>query len=264
VPPEQQPARLVEIAERYRQLRAQVATLPEDAPEVVRLKNAAREEIDAGRLQEADDLLVQVEAAQDAVLDRQQREIERQQLEHAATAAQRAGIALTRLRYLEAAEHFAAAARRVPSGDEGQDLAYLDGEANALYRHGDEFGDNHALADAIDRYSALLGRRTRERVPLDWATTQNNLGNGLLRLGERESGTQRLQGAVEAYRAALQEYSRERVPLRWATTQSNLSVALQTLGARESGTQRLQEAVRACRAALQEWTGAAGLGHDPE
>ena len=112
VPPEQQPARLVEIAEQFRQLRAQVAALPGDAPEVARLKDAARAALDAGRLQQADDLLVQVEAAQDAVLERQQREIERQQMERAATAAQRGGIAMAGLCYREAAQHFAAAARR--------------------------------------------------------------------------------------------------------------------------------------------------------
>jgi hypothetical protein len=58
VPAEQQPARLAEIAEQYRQLRAQVAALPGDAPEVARLKDAARAALDAGRLQQADDLLV--------------------------------------------------------------------------------------------------------------------------------------------------------------------------------------------------------------
>ena len=59
-------------------------------------------------------------------------------------------------------------------------------------------------------------------MPLDWATTQNNLGNALSTLGQRESGTARLEEAVAAYRAALQERTRERVPLDWATTQINL------------------------------------------
>ena len=63
-------------------------------------------------------------------------------------------------------------------------------------------------------------------MPLDWATTQNNLGNALFRLGERESGTARLEEAVAAYREALKEYARERVPLDWATTQNNLGNAL--------------------------------------
>ncbi len=42
-------------------------------------------------------------------------------------------------------------------------------------------------------------------MPLDWAVTQNNLGNALATLGERESGTARLEEAVAAYRAALAE-----------------------------------------------------------
>jgi hypothetical protein len=52
-------------------------------------------------------------------------------------------------------------------------------------------------------YRAALGERTRERLPLDWAATQNNLGDALRALGERESGTAPLEGAVVAYRASL-------------------------------------------------------------
>jgi tetratricopeptide (TPR) repeat protein len=87
--------------------------------------------------------------------------------------------------------------------------------------------------------------RTRDRVPLDWAITQNNLGNALTSLGERESSTTRLEEAVAAYREALKETTRERVPLDWAWTQNNLGTALKMLGDRESGTVRLKEAVAA-------------------
>ena len=61
------------------------------------------------------------------------------------------------------------------------------------------------LEEAVAAYRAALEERTRERVPLQWATTQNNLGNALATLGERESGTARLEEAVAAYRAALEE-----------------------------------------------------------
>ena len=110
------------------------------------------------------------------------------------------------------------------------------------------------LEEAVAAYRAALEERTRERVPLDWATTQNNLGNALSRLGERESGTARLEEAVAAYRAALEERTRERVPLDWATTQNNLGMRSTRLGERESGTARLEEAVAAYRAALEERT----------
>ena len=54
-------------------------------------------------------------------------------------------------------------------------------------------------------YRAALQELTRERVPLEWAGTQNNLGTALKTLGERESGTAGLEAAVTAYRAALEE-----------------------------------------------------------
>jgi hypothetical protein len=71
----------------------------------------------------------------------------------------------------------------------------------------------------VAAYREALKEYTRKRVPLDWATTQNNLGAALHRLGRRESGTARLQEAVAAYREALKEYTRKRVPLDWAMTQ---------------------------------------------
>ena len=71
-------------------------------------------------------------------------------------------------------------------------------------------------------YRAALEEWTRDRVPLQWATTQNNLGTALETLGARESGTARLEEAVAAYRAALEERTRDRVPLDWAMTQNNL------------------------------------------
>ena len=77
---------------------------------------------------------------------------------------------------------------------------------------------------------------TRERVPLQWATTQSNLGTALQTLGARESGTARLEEAVAAYRDALKEWTRERVPLDWATTQNNLETALRVLDERKRQT----------------------------
>jgi tetratricopeptide (TPR) repeat protein len=101
------------------------------------------------------------------------------------------------------------------------------------------------LEQAVNAYRDALREYTHERVPLDWATTQNNLGNALQRLGQRESGTARLEQAVNAFRDALQERTRERVPLDWATTQNNLGNALATLGERDSGTAWREQAAAA-------------------
>ena len=82
-------------------------------------------------------------------------------------------------------------------------------------------------------YREALKEYTRERVPLQWAATQNNLGSALSTLGERESGPARLEEAVAAYREALKEKTRERVPLDWAATQNNLDTALRLLDERK-------------------------------
>jgi tetratricopeptide (TPR) repeat protein len=147
------------------------------------------------------------------------------------------------------------ARRMVESAVEGnQRSAYQNNLGNVLAHLGERESGTIRLEEAISTFRAALQERTRERVPLYWATTQANLGNALWALGSRESGTATLEEAVSAYTAALQEQTREQVPLVWARTQNNLGNALWTLGERKSGTALLEESVSAYRAALQERT----------
>jgi len=146
--------------------------------------------------------------------------------------------------------------RQMDSGASTQDQrgAALTNLGYALATLGEREAGTARLEQAVAAYRAALTERTQDRVPLDWAMTQNNLGNALRTLGEREAGTERLEQAVEAYHAALTERRQDRVPLGWAATQMNLGNALWTLGEREAGTERLEEAVEAYRAALTERT----------
>jgi tetratricopeptide (TPR) repeat protein len=247
VPIDRLSKKLVEIAGHYKEALAQSAPGPNDRPDIAKVRSAARDALGAGQLDRADELLERLEKLQDVA-------IVSEQLERASTSAQRGQLAMLRLRYREGAQDFADAAKHVPEERGDIRLGYLDHEADALYREGDERGDNAALTEAIERYRILLTLRSRDRVSLDWAMTQNNLANALTTLGERESRAARLEEAVAAYRTALEEWTRERAPLNWATTQNNLGNALLTLGKRASGTARLEEAVAAYRAALEERT----------
>ena len=76
---------------------------------------------------------------------------------------------------------------------------WLHNKASEFFERGDQKGQNGALVIAIATYRRAVEHRARERVPLDWATTQDNLGNALGALGQRESGTARLEEAVAAY-----------------------------------------------------------------
>ena len=101
-------------------------------------------------------------------------------------------------------------------------------------------------------------------MPLDWAMTQNNLGNALSRLGERENGTARLQEAVAAYRDALKESDpRARAARLGNDAEQPRQRAVETLGERESGAARLEEAVTAYRDALRKGRASARPSNAP-
>jgi len=247
VPLERLGAKLVEIAGKFKDLQTAAATQPGDDAKITALKAEAQKAIRDGQLGKADEILTAIEKIQTEALDRLA-------LNAAQTTAQRGDVASTRLRYSEAAQHYAKAAAKVPQGHEDEHWKYLVEEADALYRQGDEFGDNAAALSAIERYRHLTELRPRSAFSSDWAATQMSLGAALALLGERESGTARLEEAIGAYREALQEFTREHVPLEWATVQMNLGAGLFRLGVRESGTVRLEGAVSAYREALQVFT----------
>jgi hypothetical protein len=147
VPDEHLGAKLVEIAGHFENLRSGALTEPGDSPAIVARKLGVQEAIDAGELAKADALL------EDIALE-QRHSVERSAINLAGTLARRAEIALTRLRYGEAAGHFASASAVLPSGIDNDDerISYLRSEASALYQQGDEFGDNAALLSAIERW----------------------------------------------------------------------------------------------------------------
>jgi tetratricopeptide (TPR) repeat protein len=92
------------------------------------------------------------------------------------------------------------------------------------------------LEEEIVAYRDALKQRTRERLPLDWAATQNHLGNALSTLGARENNTARLEEAVAAYSDALKERTRDRVPFDWAVSLGNQGVAMIMLAGRTRNT----------------------------
>ena len=257
VPFEKLPQKLAEVAEQYKSAMERLAALDPQDPLTRDLVARADAAFKAGRLDEADRLVSQAEQAEVAAA-RQAQEVARQAqvaadqrlLRAAADREVRGNIAMTRLNYLDAARHFQEAVDLVPAGHPGEKGGFLLAKAEALFRQGDERGDNAALADSIAAYRLALREHDRDRSPVWWAMTQNGLGNALMTLGARESRTSTLREAVDTYLAALEVNTRDLAPLDWAATQTNLGNALQRLGERESGTVRLERAVAAYRAAL--------------
>jgi len=263
VPLEKLPQKLAEVAQEYKSAKERLAALNPEDPITGDLVKRANEAFnsDPPRLDVAEELVSQAEQAEIAAAHQAQQlaqqahtAADQRLLRAAADRGMRGKFAMIRLNYRAAAEHFREAAKLVPSGYPQQKGELLNAEADALHQEGSEHGNNPALVKAIATYRLVSQEQTRDRVPLNWAMTQNNLGIALSTLGERESGTARLEEALAAFRAALEERIRDRAPLDWAATQNNLGIALQKLGNRESGTARLEEALATFRAALEERT----------
>ncbi|MBM3748797.1 MAG: CHAT domain-containing protein, partial [Acidobacteria bacterium] len=111
------------------------------------------------------------------------------------------------------------------------------------------------LEGAIAAYRAALEVRTRADFPVQWATTQNNLGTAL-RERIRGDRAENLEGAIAAYRAALEVYTRADFPVDWAMTQNNLGTAYSER-IRGDRAENLEGAIAAYRAAID---GAQAMG----
>jgi hypothetical protein len=214
------------------------AAQPGDDSKITALKAAAQKAIEDGELAKADDLLAAIEKIQTDALDRLA-------LNAAQTTAQRGDVALTRLRYPDAAQRFADAAAKVPQGHEDERWKYLNKEASALYRQGNEFGDNDAARSAIERYRHLALLRPRNAFPSDWAMIENDLGTALWTLGDRsgERDVQTRRGNRCVSRGFEGKNGGTRAARMGRDPEQSGQCACTALGWRESGTARLEEAV---------------------
>ena len=184
---------LTKIANDYKRLQSEVAALNIDNPIAQKLVEHARPEIDAGHFDRADDLLRQAVQAQLAaatearkLADKAAEAADAQMLGAANATAAQGDMVLTQRRYAQAAELFAQAAAYVPSTKPEERRRYIERQAEALYRLGDEKGKNDALRDAILLYVRLSSEVPPESVQFNWVY---NAGNAVRTLGERDSGT---------------------------------------------------------------------------
>jgi tetratricopeptide (TPR) repeat protein len=190
--------RFAQIAEEHRRLVEDVKSLRVNDPEVQALRQQAAAALEIADHTTAFARLTQARTIVTTKRETLARVLDEQKREEAALVFEQARVELARLAYEQAADLFAEAARLLPAGDIETRWHYIMEKADAEETMGDERGNNPALVQAIESYRAALLLALRTERPLDWATTQNNLGNALQRLGARESGTARLEEAVAA------------------------------------------------------------------
>ena len=164
---------LIKVAQDYKRLKAQVAALTPDNATALTLVEQAKPEIDAGHFARARELLrqatgVQLAGAREAhkLREKAQAAEDAQMLGAASSTAAEGDLALTERDYTQAADLFGQAANYVPSGHASEQGDYLRRQADALYRQGDERGDNEALEGAIETYRRAVADYPRSWIPL--------------------------------------------------------------------------------------------------
>ena len=204
VPDEKIPARLIEIATHFAQTRDELAALEPDDPHAAELTRSAKAALDAGRLTEADGLLDQAKEAELAAF-RQAHELKEKAQDaedrHALNAAKlhagRGDIALTQLRYADAAQHYEAAAALLPSSASGTKAVYL-------VQAGDMRQTSGNLAAALTSYQAshAIFERLAKADPGN-AGWQRDLSVSHNKIGDVQQAQGDLAAALTSYQASL-------------------------------------------------------------
>jgi len=110
------------------------------------------------------------------------------------------------------------------------------------------------LETARETLESLLTESLREQAPLEWAKSQNSLGNILAALGQQRMDAALFEKAIASFTCALDEFDQENTPSDWAMAQYNLGTATQALGRQESDSKLLKASIDAYTNALLEWT----------
>ncbi|WP_442786453.1 CHAT domain-containing protein [Leptothoe sp. PORK10 BA2] len=104
----------------------------------------------------------------------------------------------------------------------------------------------------IAAYEQVLEVRTREAMPVEWATAQMNLA---LAYSDRIRGDRadNLEQAIAAYEQVLEVRTREAMPVEWATAQMNLAIAYKNR-IRGDRADNLEQAIAAYEQVLEVMT----------
>jgi tetratricopeptide (TPR) repeat protein len=198
VSPERLTDRLVEIAERYQTLLAQLDVTGSSDPEVQRLKEQARDALQAGDFARTEELLNQAKSRDlsaieqmRVVMEQMPAKLKARQLSAAENAAKNGTLMMTRLRYSKAAGYFAEAVDLLPEGSDELRADYLNQQGAAAWRDGD-------YRMAVQAHRAALDIRERIYTP-----DNPKLAYGLSNLAVLYQAQGRYAEAAPLYQRAL-------------------------------------------------------------
>lgn len=172
IPPERMGSKIIEISRQSDVLKASISAVQsDDQSRIAALKAEVKVAVEAGDQTKADALLAEVSGLQKSTAAAEKSRLEGHlavgAVSETETVVQRGEIALAKLRYMEAAKYFASAAALVPSTRAAAMVAQND-LGDTLVLLGERENGTAKFMEASEAYREAL----KERVPLDWAETQ--------------------------------------------------------------------------------------------
>ena len=99
----------------------------------------------------------------------------------------------------------------------------LKSQIEPIIRKADNLAASGEFEEAIDEYENILKLLiSPEILPVEYAATQNNLGNAYSYLAGVRDSESNLEKAINAYGEALKIRTIEKYPINYAMTQNNL------------------------------------------
>jgi tetratricopeptide (TPR) repeat protein len=237
---------ILDKAKEFRELRRRVDSLAEAAsPEERRLHEELMQALTGGAFEKADGLLSGAIALDRTTGMRSQA---------AAKVAMRGFLAELRLRYEEAARHFAAAADDIGTADRVQSWRYRALQGEALYKLAREPAAATALEGAKTVFDDILAKSDPDVPAIERAIVESKYAAVLLALGER-SGTRRdLEEAHRTLEGAIVRLPVASAAPAHAAAQNVLGLVLLRLGELEGAPARFRSAAAAFRSAIDIFT----------
>ena len=235
IPPEALDHELREIAKHYLDLKAKIAALSSEDPEVTALIQQARQAVEAVNFPLAERLFNEASQRDEQAAQHLQQVATVRFTSAAATLAANGDLQRVQLNFVNAQAYYRKALQLLPPSDREDRGRYLILLGISLQEAGirTQGADiQKFLRESVAAYREALTVYTKEQLPQQWAGTQNNLGIVLGNQGTRtggEAGKELIRQAINAFELALQIRTREALPVQWEQTMGNLAHAKKAL-----------------------------------
>jgi len=156
--------------------------------------------------------------------------------------------------YEAAAEHYEQAAMLIAALDDHRKWAYLIKAGEAYFSQTDKRVDDDAAYKSIDAYERALQAINRKEHSLDWARTQDKLGEAYHRLGSHNDKLAPYLQAYAHFTAALEERRRDLVPDLWARSKRNVCNTLRDMAELDKGSDKARETMACFQEVLQVYS----------